>query len=608
MMFHPLFLAQIIIIINHNNFSFSKRLRLTKTNERLVIVLVGLPGRGKSFIARKLQNFITWRGSECRVFNVGKYRRTVAAGACDANFFDTKNADSSRLRQEAASAAMRDMLLWLDHEEDGGVNISSGGVVLSPTAATNNGTVVKKDRIGIFDATNSTRERRMWILKECTCNTTRAGKPTGVVYVESICDDKDLLHENYMTKVTNSPDYAGMDTETAMADIIKRAALYEEAYETIDDDSLSYIKLYNLSSKMLVNHIYGRIAKSIVPALMAWNIGTRPVFICRAGETMDVEERKSQRLMMSRSESLGPKGVAFRDALFEYMRDECLDFIHRRKQAAFNPSQSTGTGTSINGNMNRSIFKSSSGNLDFLSEVLEEMGEEEEDVYLGIDGVTPLPFPCYIMSSTMPRARQTIAWEGMPYSVHMMSNLNPLDKGDFTGKELEEIAVEHPDWYEQLVLNPFHTRFPGGECYGDLTSRLESVVVDIEQQVGPVLVVSHISILQVLVAYFRATPVEDCTSIALPMNTVIKFTPSKGGGWQESRASAVISSSGSHCDLQSMDDTLHWEHKTPVGMSMEKRVMRENNQPEYVGTWSVPSAPSIPTLPIWGDHCKSSSM
>ena len=517
----------------------------------------------------------------------------MAAGACDANFFDTKSSNA-------------DMLLWLDHEEDGGINNNCGGMVLSPTAAATNGMVVKKDRIGIYDATNSTRERRMWILKECTCKTTRAGKPTVVVYVESICDDKDLLYENYMTKVTNSPDYAGMDTKTAMADIIKRAALYEEAYETIDDDSLSYIKLYNLSSKMLVNHIGGRIAKSIVPALMAWNIGTRPVFICRAGETMDVEERKTQRRIMSRSESLGPKGVAFRDELFDYMRDECLDFIHRRKQAAFNPSQNTGTGTSINGNMNRSIFKSNSGNLDFLSEVLEEVGEEE-DVYLGIDGVTPLPFPCYIMSSTMPRARQTVAWEGMPYSVKMMSNLNPLDKGDFTGKELEDIAVEHPDWYEELVLNPFHTRFPGGECYGDLTSRLESVVVDIEQQVGPVLVVSHISILQVLVAYFRATPVEECTSIALPMNTVIKFTPSKGGGWQESRACAVISSSGSHCDLQSMDDTLHWEHKTPVGMSMEKRVMKKDCQPEDVGTWSVPSAPLIPNLPIWGDHCKSSS-
>lgn len=543
------------------------RIRLTARNERLVIVLVGLPGRGKSFIARKMQNFLTWRGSECKVFNVGKYRRTAAAGACDANFFDSKNAAAARLRQEAASDALRDMLRWLDNED----GTASGG----PAA-----NAPKKDRVGIYDATNSTRERRDWILMECTDKTCRAGKPTGVIFVESICDDKDLLHENYMTKVSGSPDYKDMDKEEAMADILKRAALYEEAYETIDDDTQSYIKIYNLSSKILVNHIYGRMAKSIVPALMAWNIGTRPVFICRAGETMDVVERDTLRRAMSRSESLGPNGTTFRDALFEYMREECLDFVHRRKMAgSFIPNLNTGTGTSINGIRNRGVpFRSSKIDSDLASLSSSNIEAAQEDnVYVGIDGITPLPFPCYIMSSTMPRARQTVEWEGLPYSVQVLSNLNPLDKGDFTGQELEDIAVKHPEWYQQLVEDPFHTRFPGGECYGDLTSRLESVVVDIEQQVGPVLAVSHVSILQVLVAYFRGTPVESCTSIALPLNTVLKFTPSKGGGWQESQFRAVLSLNPSHCDLKSMDDGIYChhppseEHRTPYGTP--KKVM-----------------------------------
>ena len=79
-----------------------QRLRLTKKADRLVIVLVGLPGRGKSFIARKLQNFLTWRGSECKVFNVGKYRRLAADGACGADFFDSKNEKAAELRQKAA--------------------------------------------------------------------------------------------------------------------------------------------------------------------------------------------------------------------------------------------------------------------------------------------------------------------------------------------------------------------------------------------------------------------------------------------------------------------------------------------------------------------------
>lgn len=55
-----------------------------------------------------------------------------------------------------------------------------------------------------------------------------------------------------------------------------------------------------------------------------------------------------------------------------------------------------------------------------------------------------------------------------------------------------------------------------------------------EQQVVPVLVVSHVSILQCLMAYFRNTPVKSCMTTEIPMHTVIKFEPARGGGWQES--------------------------------------------------------------------------
>jgi hypothetical protein len=123
------------------------------------------------------------------------------------------------------------------------------------------------DRIAIFDATDSTNQRRSWILEESTSPTKRAGKPTGVVFVESICDDEELLRQNYKFKVSSSPDFQDMDEETALEDLKKRVAKYEETYETITDDSQSYIKIFNLSSKLMVNHIYGRMAKVIVPAI-----------------------------------------------------------------------------------------------------------------------------------------------------------------------------------------------------------------------------------------------------------------------------------------------------------------------------------------------------
>ena len=78
-------------------------------------------------------------------------------------------------------------------------------------------------------------------------------------------------------------------------------------------------------------------------------------------------------------------------------------------------------------------------------------------------------------------------------------------------------------------------RFPGGESYGDLIDRLYSIIIDMEQQLGPVVAVSHVSVLQVLVSYFRSTPIHKCMDIEIPMHTVLKFVPLRGGGWLESQ-------------------------------------------------------------------------
>ena len=63
--------------------------------------MVGLPARGKSFIAHRLTNYLTWYGLDTRVFNVGAYRRMVG-GKEDPEFFDQSNAQASAKREELA--------------------------------------------------------------------------------------------------------------------------------------------------------------------------------------------------------------------------------------------------------------------------------------------------------------------------------------------------------------------------------------------------------------------------------------------------------------------------------------------------------------------------
>lgn len=43
--------------------------------DKLLVALVGLPARGKSYISHRLVNYLTWVGVKCKLFNVGAVRR-----------------------------------------------------------------------------------------------------------------------------------------------------------------------------------------------------------------------------------------------------------------------------------------------------------------------------------------------------------------------------------------------------------------------------------------------------------------------------------------------------------------------------------------------------
>lgn len=94
-----------------------------------------------------------------------------------------------------------------------------------------------------------------------------------------------------------------------------------------------------------------------------------------------------------------------------------------------------------------------------------------------------------------------------------------------------------------------------------------------EQQVAPVLVVSHVSVLQALVSYFRRSPVEKCMSIEIPMHTVMKFEPSRGGGWMETRIPLLPDEGGN-------------QNMAPVQSESELSTLTASEN----------------VSPIWGDH------
>ena len=105
--------------------------------EPLVIAMVGLPARGKSYISKMLMRYLKWTGFECELFNVGSYRREMGFASADSNFFSADNQDAHRVREELAMTVQEYMYKWLK---------SSDG---------------NKRRVAIFDATNTTISRRL---------------------------------------------------------------------------------------------------------------------------------------------------------------------------------------------------------------------------------------------------------------------------------------------------------------------------------------------------------------------------------------------------------------------------------------------------------------
>jgi len=63
------------------------------------------------------------------------------------------------------------------------------------------------------------------------------------------------------------------------------------------------------------------------------------------------------------------------------------------------------------------------------------------------------------------------------------------------------------------------------QSYADLLTRLEPFLIELEQQTCPVLVVSHLSTLQVLSSYFTGAPLEEALNLSIPHHCVLQLTP-----------------------------------------------------------------------------------
>src|ERR1051326_46003 len=219
--------------------------------QKLVVVMVGLPARGKTFVARKIQNYLSWLGYRTLWVNVGDYRRARAGAKQPASYFAPDNTATREEREGFAMAALNDLLDWF----------KKGG------------------EVGIYDATNAERSRRGNIRPACSAADVR------VFFVATICYDPAVIEENVRRNKLGLADYAGMTADEAFRDFQARIAQYARTYVPVQDDEGSYVKIIDSGRQVILNRIEGYLSSRLAFFLMQIRPTERPIWLTRHGES-----------------------------------------------------------------------------------------------------------------------------------------------------------------------------------------------------------------------------------------------------------------------------------------------------------------------------------
>jgi broad specificity phosphatase PhoE/predicted kinase len=251
--------------------------------EPLVLITVGLPARGKSYVARRLCRYLGWKGVPCRIFNAGSYRRNLLGNEQPqhSDFFDANNEEGKAVRERMAHLAAEDLIEY----------IRQGG------------------QVGILDATNTTRARRRHVLDLFTGE---LGLPVSrVIFLEMVCHDRKIVEHNIIAVKLRGKDYENVDPTAAYEDFRRRETEYLKVYETLDldhpeDAKISFLKLVDAGESLVTHRILGALPRSLVQFSSFLTPFAGHLYVTVAGETDNMMEGR-----LGMNSDLSPRGRDF---------------------------------------------------------------------------------------------------------------------------------------------------------------------------------------------------------------------------------------------------------------------------------------------------------
>ena len=110
----------------------------------------------------------------------------------------------------------------------------------------------------------------------------------------------------------------------------------------------------------------------------------------------------------------------------------------------------------------------------------------------------------------------------------LLPRIGALPEG-LLSAHFEDIKRLRPDEASLRAMDKIGYRYPRGESYFDILSRLVPLVHEMESYHEPLLIVSHQATLRILYSYLMGLPRKDAPKVEIPLHNLIKIT---WDGWR----------------------------------------------------------------------------
>lgn len=506
---------------------------------KLIILMVGLPARGKSYLVKKIARYLNWLQHPTRIFNVGDRRRVAAGPALQpqsdrtidgalresvqrmtlsngTTHEDPLPPPAMLVNGELTSAPISPLQMSgpLGEIIDDSPSPPSSPKRMDQTASffdpTNKEAKELREKVahetlddllkyvledggsvGIFDATNHTQERRTSLIDHI-----RKRDPNiSLLFLESRCQDQGLLEANMRLKLSG-PDYKDKDPAKSLADFQQRVAQYEKKYEPLGDyeesKNVPYCSLIDVGRKMISHQVNGFLSIQTVTYLMNFNLAPRQIWLSRHGESMDNVNGR-----IGGNSDLSPQGWRYAQALATFVGEQRKLWEQHQKEKQLNTHFPPRPGDTTPPN----------------PEIAAQQGEEKNFC---------------VWTSMLNRSIETAQFfNDEEYDIKQMRMLDELNSGSMEGMTYAEIKDRFPLEYERRKENKLMYRYPGpgGEGYLDIISRLRKVILEVERTTDHVMLIGHRSITRVLLAYFMGLKQEDISDLDVPLGVAYLLEP-----------------------------------------------------------------------------------